>query len=696
MTASHRFFEWALLGMLASSSLAVAASGVVEVPSAAVALAILVRGVRLAGVWPRPIPDRLYSAIAILLIGVWSLDYAFYSKELFPATLRLVAFLSAAMIVRAGTPRDFFYVKLVALIQLIAGSVLSTGPSFFLFFACFAICGLAAQLSGEIRVNLDSSPIIAKSSIRAIAPRLLPLTFLVLAGILGLGATLFLVIPRTANAALAGLSRAGVRVPGFSNEVRLGEIGQIKMTSTPVMHVRIDGAPRVRSLKWRGSALVQFDGKRWFNEAEAGERVDVEGGHFQAASREQMRTPGPRISYEVQLKSLANDVLFFAGIPESVGINARVLLRTSVGGYRLAGGFPRPLRYEVFRAQVPEDARPVWRPGTRLPEAERTRYLQLPSIDPRIGELAHRLTDSELQRIAKAQIIEEYLRSSFPYTIELPAREAPDPVAQFLFERRKGHCEYFASAMAVMLRSLGIPARVATGFQSGTFNPMSGWYLIRSSDAHSWVEAFLDSYGWVTFDPTPPDPSSGVMSVWQRAGLYLDAIDVFWQEWVVNYDLEHQLALVERMGRGRRGSPFEWFEGWSRVRDSVSIDWRRGSPLIALLAFSILAHRFSPRIASWRRRRRSDRLLRSGQASPSDATLLYLRLLKALHHRGIDKPPWMTPAEFARHVPSDFSRIVTEATASYLAFRFGKRSESAPGLLALVEDLEAEAGRRRN
>ena len=80
-----------------------------------------------------------------------------------------------------------------------------------------------------------------------------------------------------------------------------------------------------------------------------------------------------------------------------------------------------------------------------------------------------------------------------------------DPLAYFLFERKKGHCEYFASSMAVMLRTLGIPSRVVTGFQSGVYNPMTGWQVIRASDAHSWVEAWIDGRGWTTFDPTPFD-----------------------------------------------------------------------------------------------------------------------------------------------------------------------------------------------
>ena len=91
---------------------------------------------------------------------------------------------------------------------------------------------------------------------------------------------------------------------------------------------------------------------------------------------------------------------------------------------------------------------------------------------------------------AKARAIERHLRHDYGYTLELPPETVRDPLANFLFVRKKGHCEYFASAMAVMLRTLGIPSRVVTGFQSGVFNPLTGWQVVRASDAHSWVEAW--------------------------------------------------------------------------------------------------------------------------------------------------------------------------------------------------------------
>ena len=106
--------------------------------------------------------------------------------------------------------------------------------------------------------------------------------------------------------------------------------------------------------------------------------------------------------------------------------------------------------------------------------------------------------------MASASRIQERLHREFVYSLDAGNLAVRDPLANFLFVTKRGYCEYFASAMAVMLRTQGIPSRVVTGFQSGYFNDVSGSWVMRASDAHAWVEAWIEGRGWVTFDPTPP------------------------------------------------------------------------------------------------------------------------------------------------------------------------------------------------
>ena len=121
--------------------------------------------------------------------------------------------------------------------------------------------------------------------------------------------------------------------------------------------------------------------------------------------------------------------------------------------------------------------------------------------------------------------MEQYLSTHFRYTLELPRSLPQDPLANFLFERKKGHCEYFASSMAVMLRSLHIPSRIVTGFRGGEFNDLTGQYVVRASDAHSWVEAYFPGSGWISFDPTPAG-NLPTRTGWSRMQLYMDAAAV--------------------------------------------------------------------------------------------------------------------------------------------------------------------------
>jgi hypothetical protein len=290
----------------------------------------------------------------------------------------------------------------------------------------------------------------------------------------------------------------------------------------------------------------------------------------------------------------------------------------------------------------------------------------------------------------RARALERRLRRDYGYTLELlPARVA-DPLATFLFVRKKGHCEYFASAMAVMLRTLGIPSRVATGFLSGVYNPMTGWQVVRASDAHSWVEAWLPRRGWVTFDPTPADPQPAASGVWNRASLLLDAADLFWQDWVVGYDFERQITLAARMQESGRSLRFAWL-GDAGAQMDAGMRAVRGNATSILTVFALgaLAILFGPGLLRKLRAHLRVRRAQRGEAQVSDATMLYERMLLALERRGLQKPPWSTPAEFARVLPaSELAMLVEDLTAAYNEFRFGGRREAAPRMVRLLRRIE--------
>ena len=688
----EQFFQVALLGMIASGYGAVAASGTLDAPTlAGTGVAILARIAIAAGLLRIPIGERVATALAVAYIGFYPIDYFYLSGEFLTATVHLVFFISAVLLLKASTGRDYRLLQLIAFLQMLAGSVLSISSLYLVFLAIFLLSATAALAAGEVRGRLDSGTRVTYSTLRGARRGLGLLSLCAFLATLALGAVFFVLLPRTAHAALRHLIPDRFHISGFSNEVLLGQIGQLRLSSTPVMHTRIYNSAAGVDLKWRGTTLAQFDGRRWFNEIDRGEPVLINRHQARLATLEQLGRPGRRVHYEVQLKSATDDVLFFLGVPEVINIDAPQIVRTAASGYR-TGGLAFSSRYEAI-SFVDDPLSPPLTPPM-MSEAARRVHLQTPLMNPGVARLAREVTAGKLTSEAKARALETYLRLDYEYTTELLKEPVRDPVGHFLLVRRQGHCEYFASSMAIMLRTLGIPSRVATGFQSGTYNPISNWYLIRASDAHSWVEAWIDGRGWVAYDPTPSAPPSDNQGFLHTAALYLDAMELFWQDWIMSYDLDRQILIANRIGQNIRlpawsgqGAGEYASQVWRRL--SEAFDRRTVATLAVCSVMVWLVWWFAPRFWMLWRRQKTDERLRARPAQAADATLLYQRLLDALRKHGNEKPAWLTPREFARTLTqSPHAELVNEATEIYHELRYGARQQPAHRLLDIVTALE--------
>jgi hypothetical protein len=203
------------------------------------------------------------------------------------------------------------------------------------------------------------------------------------------------------------------------------------------------------------------------------------------------------------------------------------------------------------------------------------------------------------------------------------------------------------------------------GFLQGSFNEISGQYTVRASDAHTWVEVYFPGYGWVSFDPTPAAGRSAQALFLPRLSLYFDAFQTFWEEWVINYDIFHQVTLARQLERSSRDlsrdsrryfrEQYRAMVGYVRLQ-TESLLQHRAVTLLALsfviLSFFAFFQRkaLSRRVRTWRMLRNA----RQGKISPEEATLAYLRLLRLLERSGIRKAPAQTPSGIAddpkRHV----------------------------------------------
>src|SRR5207302_4337115 len=132
-------------------------------------------------------------------------------------------------------------------------------------------------------------------------------------------------------------------------------------------------------------------------------------------------------------------------------------------------------------------------------------------------------------------------KREYKYTLELTWDPGDQPISTFLFSAKAGHCEYFASSMAILLRAAGIPTRIVNGFLMGEYNPVGDDYIIRQSDAHSWVEVYVPGHGWMEFDPTPADPNHSEFSLGMQMAHYVDAMELVWNSYVLVYDSSAQL-----------------------------------------------------------------------------------------------------------------------------------------------------------
>lgn len=701
-TVIQRYFEISLFLLVTVGFLTLATTGKLDLPSLAIVTAAL--GYKVLRYRRHHGPELAPSTVTWLTwsyFAFYAIDYLFLTRSFLSATVHLVLFTAVVKVFSARVNRDYLYLALLAFLEMLAAATLTVNTAYLGFFILFLLIAISTFISYEIKRNAETSrstALVPGSSVATRLQRALMLTSVALsAGILLIGAVIFFILPRFSTGYLSGMALQPELITGFSDNVELGEIGQIKRNPALVMRIKTDQDPReLAGLRWRGVALTQFDGHRWFNEP--GETAVITRGpsgrfFFRRVTYPGLRTR--RVDYRVILEPVSTDAIFAAAVTEEIqgrfrylGLDANDSILNPEHNYA-------KISYEVVSnvTTLP----PAWlrADSTDYPPEIRDVYLQLPEINERIRPLALQVTANEPTVYDKAAALEKYLRTKYGYTLDLPRGRPADPIGSFLFETKRGHCEYFASAMAIMLRSIGIPSRLVNGFLTGEFNDVGSDYVVRASDAHTWVEVYFPKHGWVAFDPTPPSPEERRNTLWTRLGKYLDAFDLMWSEWVINYDFTHQLTLARELERSTRNWSLKMQFTWRRMRRNMVDQMKQmqgrvtaspyslplGIALLALVVLALRARSLRDFILgrSWLLRRHAGRL------SPREATLTYLRLLKLLARKGMRKSPSQTPMEFAETLlRPELRPAVIEFTTLYNAIRFGQRPADPVRLLDLL------------
>ena len=491
---------------------------------------------------------------------------------------------------------------------------------------------------------------------------------------------IFLVIPRSGPLFIWLSQDSSGTLSGFSEQVQLGDLGRIIPNHRVVMRVQVDLPSEAlpSDLKLRGITLDHYDGKSWSNTRTSYRRLAASHPPMGFLVANQRRQDESLVRQSVVLESFTN--LIF-GLPRMISVAGSgffdgPIFQDGNGAVRFFPSGRRAVRYVADSDLLGRDQQLQLRTGQDGRSDVGRHYLQLPDLASSVYEMAREFRLRHTDPAKQAMLIEHFLKTQYEYSLQNRSSLAQDPLHQFLLVDKAGHCEYFATAQAVLMRILGIPARVINGFRLGEFNAWSGSYIVRQSDAHSWVEGYFPGAGWVEFDPTPGGHRNAPY-LRQLAARFLDALDLFWLE-VISFDRFRQMGLLYSAHTQLRFAAIGAWNFLSR-RSATALNWWPApgrytenllSPVGALvfLVFSLSG-------LVWLLARKHSFLGRFANI-PAEPVLpeYYSQMLEIVRSKGFSKRPAETGAEFAKRVEGPLgTTLPVRITRHYYRERFGKQ-----------------------
>lgn len=599
-------------------------------------------------------------------------------EPFFLMVTELAAMLQISRLAHRRRAADYKQIAGLALLHLIAATVLYRDLSYAALFIGYVIVTPWMLGLTSIREALERQHRDADLPEDAFDPRLEAIlqregwvspsffvgTAALALSLVGFTVAFFLAFPRV-DAGLLGLrGGAGTHTTGFSDNLELGGFGTIRDDRRVVIRM-IPSAPiedpeRILPMVLRGTSFDRYEEGRW-------SRSD-------SPAREYILSKQP---IGIARPPYAEDELRFTILSELIDESVLLVPINTLRLERSLSGTGTAVQRVEFRRGV--DLRTKEAPSSvrrydaivgdfessRLyTDQNLERYLQMPPGLERLAALAKEITADAKDPGAKARAIDAYLKGGrFDYTLELSTAEGIDPIEDFLFERLAGHCEYFSTAMTLMLRAVGVPARNVTGFVGGRWNEYGDYLAVQNGDAHSWVEAYLDG-AFLRFDPTPPARADFGLEedLFAKMQALIDSLRMLWDEKVVGYNLHDQRALFlwlrDALGRSEAkrlakdepspqlGAPIQ-FGTFARVLGLLLI--------IGASVFLVLLRR--------RKRRESE----------ADEVRLFRALEEAADKEGYPREESMTPSEWARM--DGAPAALREGVEAFVALRYAGSKE---------------------
>ena len=510
------------------------------------------------------------------MLGVYATFKTLLGRD---AGVAMLVLLLTFKLLEMHARRDLFVVVFLSFFLMLASFFYSQSMFSALLMVVAVITLLAAQLSFQYTGRVP--PLWQRLRLAAaIVGLAVPLTLV-----------LFLLFPRIQGPlwGLPGDAHAGRS--GLSDSMAPGNISQLAMSDDIAFRVKFfDPAPPKSSLYWRGAVLGNYDGRRW---------TPV---HAQAAGDQDpavlLQPYGKPIRHQVTLEPNGQRWLFALELPQQAptvdGMSTRI------------GGDREILGSEAIDQRIRYDALsyPSYLLGLGAATDAQQNWLALPAdYDPRTRAFAaslRRQTSDPRQLVYL--VLQHFRRENFRYTLEPPLL-GKNAVDEFLFSTRAGFCEHYASSFVVLMRALGIPARVVTGYQGGELNPIDGYMTIRQSDAHAWAEVWLAQRGWLRIDPTaavaperveqnlgraiPRNTLATLLGLrsdqasWRtRLQMNWDAMSNAWNQWVLSYSPQGQRNLLRSLGL----DDLDW-------RNLIALLFGLGAVALAVAALPLLLNR---------------------------------------------------------------------------------------------------------
>ncbi len=632
--------------------------------------------------------------VAFLACGI---DLLWVSQDLLLAGINFLIVLMVNKLFNLNERKDFLYLYAISFLLLLAAAAMTVEPWYAIVFVAFLLSAIWTLLLYHLRNEAEehhkgAGPGLLPA-LNPISPRFFWTTNTIALAALFLTAAIFFVTPRIGAGYFQKDRGQAIRTTGFSQTVDLGVFGSVKLDPTVVMRVELakEEGQLQDPMYLQGATFDKYNGRTWANSFSRRQAVGRgPDGEFLVSGSDRQGVGNHTLRQEILMEALDTSALF--GVPHihSVKGNFLIVQTDAMGDLHLPYAPARRFQYTVD--SVPTTLRQSDRTASSFtyPRHIKEYFLQLPELTPKVAMLVSSITKKATTPYEKTNAIKWHLLGNYRYSLDVGSSASPNPLEEFLFVRKTGYCEHYATAMVVLLRTAGIPARLITGFLATEWNDFGNYYTVRQQDAHAWVEVFFPGSGWVIFDPTPP-ASASPSTTTAIVGRFLDSLRLKWTRVIIQYSYRDQQAVLQEIREQSEpvrtqtweslNVALKWFGNWRAWLSThlSGLDWRTVATWIAGLGLTFFLMRL------WSRRRRWI-WKPSRQSTPQQvaAARLYGKMLRLLESRGLSKGPSVAPLEFAGHITSqwsDLESVVRPLTELYCRARFGAISPNPQELL---------------